>query len=136
MLSVKFKPLTINVIMLYVIIWVSFCYMSLCEFHFAICHFAEYHNVVCHYIECQGAHFIARESYWRAKLSTVDLSVLTSLDQLLFILKILFTLLINKIPQWGCELYKAFPFSKASLLRAVPFDDKLTISNTILREAP
>ncbi len=31
------------------------------------------------------------KSYWRARLSTVDLFVLTSFDQLLFILKILFT---------------------------------------------
>ncbi len=32
-----------------------------------------------------------RKSYWRRRLSTVDLHVLTSSDQLLFILKILFT---------------------------------------------
>jgi len=35
---------------------------------------------------------------WRGMISTVDLPVLTSLDQLLFILKILLTLLKNNLP--------------------------------------
>ncbi len=34
---------------------------------------------------------LARDSYWRGRLSTIDLLVLTSLDQLLFLLKILFS---------------------------------------------
>ncbi len=38
----------------------------------------------------------ARRSYWRGRLSTVDLLVLTSLDQLLFTLKILFTFLTKQ----------------------------------------
>ncbi len=36
------------------------------------------------------------KSYWRGRLRTVDLLVLTSLDQLLFILKILFTFLTKQ----------------------------------------
>ena len=35
---------------------------------------------------------------WRGRLSTVDLLVLTSLDQLLLKLKTLFTFLLNKLP--------------------------------------
>jgi hypothetical protein len=37
-----------------------------------------------------------RKSYWRGMLSTVDLLVLTSLDQSLFILKILFTFITKQ----------------------------------------
>ncbi len=39
----------------------------------------------------QFGNWKAGKAYWRGRLSTVDLLVLTSLDQLLFILKILFT---------------------------------------------
>ncbi len=38
----------------------------------------------------------AGKSYWRGRLSTVDLLVPTSLDQLLFISKILFTFFLKK----------------------------------------
>ncbi len=52
------------------------------------------------WIKCQGksvqnVHHPGK-SYKRGRLSTVDLLVLTSLDQLLSILKILFTVLKNK----------------------------------------
>ncbi len=50
-------------------------------------------------------------SYRRGRLSTVDLLVLTSLDQPLLILKMLFYFLQNELPQWGGQLYWAFPFS-------------------------
>ncbi len=40
----------------------------------------------------------AGKSYWRGRLTTVDLLVLTTLDQLIFILKILFMFLQNKLP--------------------------------------
>jgi hypothetical protein len=43
----------------------------------------------------------ARNSCWRGRLSTVNLRVLTSLDQLLLILQTLFTFLQNKLPYWG-----------------------------------
>jgi hypothetical protein len=39
----------------------------------------------------------AGKSYWRGRLSTVDLLVLNSLDQFLFTLKILLTFLQNKL---------------------------------------
>ena len=38
------------------------------------------------------------KSYWGGKLSTVDLLVLTSLDQLIFKLKILFSFHTKKLP--------------------------------------
>ncbi len=40
----------------------------------------------------------AGKSYLTGRLSTIDLLVQTSLDQILFILKILFTLFQNKLP--------------------------------------
>jgi hypothetical protein len=46
--------------------------------------------------DCKPLH--PRKSYWRGRLSTVDLLVLTSLDKLLFILKPLFANLQNKLP--------------------------------------
>jgi hypothetical protein len=51
--------------------------------------------------------------YWKGRLSTVDLLVLTSLNQLLFlfVLQTIFTFLQNKLPKWGGHLYWAFPFS-------------------------
>jgi hypothetical protein len=52
-----------------------------------------------------------RKSYWRGRLSTIDLLMLTSLDQLLFMLKILFTFLQNKLTQWGGQMYCAFRLS-------------------------
>jgi len=42
------------------------------------------------------------------RLITVDLLVLTRVYQLIFILKIKFTFLQNKLPQWGGKLYWAF----------------------------
>ncbi len=60
--------------------------------------------------------FTQGKPYWRGRISTVDLHVLSSLDQLLFILKILFTFLQNNPPQWGRQPYWAFPFSKSSLV--------------------
>ncbi len=51
-----------------------------------------------------------RKSYWRERLSTVNLLVLTRLDQLFVILRELFTFLQNKLPQLGGQLYWAFPF--------------------------
>ncbi len=53
----------------------------------------------------------SRKSYWRGRLSTVDLLVLTRLDQLLFYWKYYIPLLQNKLPKWGGQLYWAFPFS-------------------------
>jgi len=41
----------------------------------------------------------------RERLSTVDLLVLTSLDQLLLTLKLIFTFLQNELPQRGGQLY-------------------------------
>ncbi len=47
----------------------------------------------------------AKESYWRGGLITADLLVLTSLDQLLFILKPYFSFLQKKPSYWGGQLY-------------------------------
>jgi hypothetical protein len=41
---------------------------------------------------------LAGNPYWRAMLGTVDLLVLTSLDQLILILKTLLTFVTNKLP--------------------------------------
>jgi hypothetical protein len=53
----------------------------------------------------------AGKPYWRGKSSTVNLLVLTSLDQLIFILNIFLLMLQNKLPLWGGQLYYAFPLS-------------------------
>jgi hypothetical protein len=50
-----------------------------------------------------------REALRRGRFSTVDLLVLTSLDQLLVILKHDLPFLQKKLPQWGGQLYWAFP---------------------------
>ncbi len=51
--------------------------------------------------------------YWRERISTVDLLVLTSLDQLLFKLKLYISIFTKQVK--GGQLYSAFPFSKSSL---------------------
>ncbi len=47
----------------------------------------------------------AGKPYQRGRLSTINLLVLTGLDQLLFILKIVSTFLQKKLPQLGGLLY-------------------------------
>ncbi len=54
--------------------------------------------------------------YWMDRIITVVLLVLTSLDQLLFILKLYFSVFTNNLPYWGGQPYWAFPFSKSSLV--------------------
>ncbi len=54
--------------------------------------------------------------YWRGRLSTVDLLVLTSLDQPLLKMLTLFTYKQNKQPLSVGQPYWAFPFSKSSLI--------------------
>ncbi len=49
------------------------------------------------------------KSYWRGKLRTVDLLVLTSLNKYLLILKIIIYFLQNKIPKCGGQLHRAIP---------------------------
>ncbi len=49
------------------------------------------------------------KSIWRGRLSTVDLLVLTSLNHLIFKLKILFTFQQNKLPWYGRLWYRSFP---------------------------
>jgi len=44
-------------------------------------------------------------SYCSGRFSTIDLLVLTSLDQLLLILQTLFTFLLNKLYLGGGQLY-------------------------------
>jgi hypothetical protein len=44
-----------------------------------------------YYLTCQDGYLKPGNTIWRGRLSTVDLLVLTSLDELLFILKILLT---------------------------------------------
>ncbi len=57
----------------------------------------------------------AGKPYWRGRIRTVDLLVLTSLDQLLFKLKLNFLFLQNNLSLlWG-QLHWAFPFSNSSL---------------------
>jgi hypothetical protein len=75
----------------------------------AECRYAEGHYAECRYSECRGTllrkslddwsatlktngWFQAGKSYWRGRLCTVDLFVLTSLDHAPIILKIIFTL--------------------------------------------
>jgi hypothetical protein len=59
-------------------------------------------------------HFIdtdwAGNPYWRGGLSTVDLLVLTSLDQLLFLLKILFTLFTKQATLMRRSTVPSLPF--------------------------
>jgi len=57
----------------------------------------------------------AGKSHWRRRISTVDLLVLTSLNQLLFIMQILFTFLLKKLSYSGGQPYWTFPFCKSSL---------------------
>jgi hypothetical protein len=45
---------------------------------------------------------ISRNPYLRGRLSTVDLLVLTSLDQLNFILKIIFTFFNEEVKEVNC----------------------------------
>jgi len=47
----------------------------------------------------------AGNPYVRGRLSAFDLLVLTSLDQLILMLKTLFTFLQNKLPKSGGQLY-------------------------------
>jgi hypothetical protein len=54
------------------------------------------------------------ESLLKGNISTVDLLVSTSLDQLLLTLEILFSFLQNKLNLQGSHVYEAFPFSKGS----------------------
>jgi len=49
--------------------------------------------------------------FLKGTLSTVELLVPTSLDQILSTLKILCTFLQNKLTWWGDQLYWAFPVS-------------------------
>jgi hypothetical protein len=55
--------------------------------------------------------------YWRGRLSTVDLLVLTSINQLIFRLKIFLPVLQNKLPNRGGQVYWALPFSQCSVIR-------------------
>ncbi len=54
-------------------------------------------------------------SYWRGRISTIDLLVRTGSDQLLFILKKYFSFILNKLSEWGGHPYWAFSFGKSSL---------------------
>ncbi len=46
---------------------------------------------ICYIVPNQALKVLAGKPYWRGRISTVDLLVLTSLDQLLFILKLYFS---------------------------------------------
>ncbi len=52
----------------------------------------------------------AGKTKWRERLSTVDLLVITTLEQLIFMLKIVFTLLEKQATSRGGQMYLAFPF--------------------------
>ncbi len=64
---------------------------------------------------CLHEYTTAGNPYWRGKISTIDLLVLTSSNQLLLILKLYFSHLQNNLSYCGGQSYWAFPFSKGSL---------------------
>ncbi len=72
-----------------------------------------------------------RKSHWRERLSTVDLLVLTGLDQFCFLLKVLYAFLHNKQPSWGGQLYWAFHSSQL----AFP-DESLVNHNWLNNQIP
>ncbi len=49
--------------------------------------------------------------HWRERISTLDLLVLTSWDQLLFIQKLYIYVLQNTLFKWGGQLYWVFPLA-------------------------
>ncbi len=63
-----------------------------------------------HYIQLWGLR-TAGKPYLMGRLSTIDLLVLTIVDQLIFLLKKLFIFLQNKLLYWEGLLYWVFSFS-------------------------
>ncbi len=79
--------------------WVSLCQLSFCWASWRHLGTLELRLIVRNFVIVLQASFLMDKlmlqpgkSYWRGRLSTVDLLELTSLHQLLFILKIVFTL--------------------------------------------
>ncbi len=98
--------------------WLEFCKDS--QSKWALQNFQLYLERSCQSRDlqpCLECHITKPEtSYWRGRICTINLPVLTSSDQLLSKLKRYTSLFfLNKFSEWGGQLYQAFPFSKSSL---------------------